>query len=238
MRFEVLSSGSISLIASGVSNSLSTPFRRLACRRRFTSWRSCTVWARCMTPRWLNMTLKFSSCDRPSQSLTAWLVDACALVPEVVGADDRGVAAGVAAAEPALLEHRDVGDAVLLGEIVGGGQAVAAGADDDHLVARLRLRAAPGRCPVLVTGESVSREGPDGIALHASLIRSKSDQGASSLQRRRGDSIVAARPSTGLASLASRAAAAGLRSSRNMHRPSTRPWFGLAMYGSAPLSDP
>ena len=39
------------------------------------------------------------------------VVDPGALVPQVVGADDRGVAPGVAAAEPALLEHRDVGDA-------------------------------------------------------------------------------------------------------------------------------
>ena len=55
------------------------------------------------------------------------VVDARALVLEIVGADDRGVAAGVAAAEPALLEHRDIGDAVLLREVVGGREPVAAG---------------------------------------------------------------------------------------------------------------
>ena len=48
---------------------------------------------------------------------------------KIVGAHDGGVAAGVAAAQPAALDHRDVGDAVLLGQIVGGRQAVAA-ADD------------------------------------------------------------------------------------------------------------
>mgnify|MGYP003694255845 CR=1 FL=1 len=49
-----------------------------------------------------------SSADSASQSLQRMLVDRRALVPEVVRADDRGVAAGVAAAEPAALEHRDV----------------------------------------------------------------------------------------------------------------------------------
>ena len=57
-------------------------------------------------------------------------------VPQVVGADDRGVAAGIAAAEPALLQHRDIGDAVLLGEVVGGREPMAAAADDDDVVFR------------------------------------------------------------------------------------------------------
>ena len=55
---------------------------------------------------------------------------------QVVGTDDSRVARRVAAAEPALVEHRDVGDAVILGEIVGGGEPVPAGADYRHVVAR------------------------------------------------------------------------------------------------------
>jgi hypothetical protein len=39
---------------------------------------------------------------------------------QIVRADDRGVAPDVAAAEPTLLQHCNVGDAVLLGQIVGG----------------------------------------------------------------------------------------------------------------------
>lgn len=68
------------------------------------------------------------------------LVDVHALFVEIVRADDGGVAPGIAAAEPALLDHRHIGDAVLLGEIVGSTQAVAAGADDDDVVFGTRLR--------------------------------------------------------------------------------------------------
>ena len=49
----------------------------------------------------------------PLPELQRVLVDRRALVPEVVRADDRRVAAHVAAAEPPALEHRDIGDAVL-----------------------------------------------------------------------------------------------------------------------------
>ncbi len=77
------------------------------------------------------------------------LVDRRALVPQVVGADDRGVAGHVAAGQPALLQDGDVGDAVVLGEVVGGGQTVTAGADDEHVVGALRLGIAPEPVRVL-----------------------------------------------------------------------------------------
>ncbi|MNR34900.1 hypothetical protein D3C85_1527090 [compost metagenome] len=75
------------------------------------------------------------------------------LVPQVVGAHDGGVARGVAAAQPALLDHRHVGDAVLLGQVVGGGQAVPATADDDHVVDFFRGWRAPHALPVFVVAE-------------------------------------------------------------------------------------
>lgn len=71
------------------------------------------------------------------------LVDRRALVPQVVGPDDRGVAGHVAAGQPAPLQHRDVGDAVVAGQVVRGGQAVPATADDDHVVVPLRHWVAP-----------------------------------------------------------------------------------------------
>ena len=63
-----------------------------------------------------------------------------ALVIEIVRADNRGIAACIASAQPALLDYRDIGDAVLLGEIVCRAEAVAAGADYDNVVFLL------GRC--------------------------------------------------------------------------------------------
>jgi hypothetical protein len=79
----------------------------------------------------------------PLPELQRVLVDRRALVPEVVRADDRRVPAHVAAAQPPALEHRDIGDAVLRGEVVRGGQPVAAAADDHHVVATPRLGVAP-----------------------------------------------------------------------------------------------
>ena len=66
------------------------------------------------------------------------LVEADRLGDAVVGADDRGVAAGVARGDVVGLEDRHVRDAVAGREVVGGRQAVPAAADDDDVVARLR----------------------------------------------------------------------------------------------------
>ncbi len=71
-------------------------------------------------------------------------------LPEIVGAQDRRVAAGVAASKPALFHHRDIRQPVLLGQVIGGREAMAAGADDDHVVGRLGLRTAPLRRPALI----------------------------------------------------------------------------------------
>ena len=87
---------------------------------------------------------------QPLPQLERVLVDRRALVPEVVRADDRRVAAHVAAAEPAALEHGDVRDAVVLREVVGGREAVPAGADDHDVVGPLRVRRAPEEVGVLV----------------------------------------------------------------------------------------
>jgi hypothetical protein len=57
----------------------------------------------------------------------------------VVGAYHRGVAAGVAAADPAFFQHGHPGDAVILGQVIGRSQPMAAAADDDRIVGRLRL---------------------------------------------------------------------------------------------------
>ncbi len=66
--------------------------------------------------------------------LHRFFVEVRGFVPQIVGAHDGGVAAGVATANPALFQHRDVGHAVLLGEVVGGRQAMPATADDQRVV--------------------------------------------------------------------------------------------------------
>ena len=90
-------------------------------------------------------------------------VEAFVAGEEIIGADDGRVASGIAGADPVLLQHGDVGDAVHLGEIMRGGEAVAAAADNDHVVGSFGRRIAPGRPPVLVTRQCVPGERPTRI---------------------------------------------------------------------------
>jgi len=53
---------------------------------------------------------------------------------EVVRANDGGVAAGIAAAEVALVEYRHIANAVIARQVIGGCQTMAARADDDHVI--------------------------------------------------------------------------------------------------------
>src|ERR1700691_490209 len=83
---------------------------------------------------------------------------------KVVRPHDRRVAAGVAAAEPALFDHADAGAIVGLGEVIGGREAMSAAADDDEIIGRLGLRLAPGLRPTFLAGEALPQESKGGIA--------------------------------------------------------------------------
>ena len=99
----------------------------------------------------------------PLPELERELVEALVLLEDVVGADVGRVATGIAAAEPALLEHRDAADTVPLRKVVGGGQPMPAAADDDGVIARLRLGAAPRRRPVPMPRQRVPRQAEERI---------------------------------------------------------------------------
>src|ERR1043166_7090038 len=103
------------------------------------------------------------------------LVDGRAVVLEVVGADDGGVAPRIAAADPPHLKHGDVAEAVLLGEVVGGGKTVPAATDDDGVVGRFRLGRAPLALPSPVAGERLGQQCPQREATH--LLSSSSGAG-------------------------------------------------------------
>ena len=85
----------------------------------------------------------------PLPELERVLVDRGALVPEIVRADDRRVARDVPAGEPAALDHRHVGETVLLRQVVRGGEPVPAAAHDHDLVRPLRLGRPPEEVRVL-----------------------------------------------------------------------------------------
>ena len=103
---------------------------------------------------------------QPVPQVQRMLVEGGAFLPQIVGAHDGGVAARVAATQPALVQHRYIGDAMHLGQVIGGGQPVAARADDDDVIGGLWLRGAPLVAPVLVRAEGVFRQFEKGIARH------------------------------------------------------------------------
>jgi hypothetical protein len=76
---------------------------------------------------------------------------------QVVRANHRRVAAGIAAAEPAALEHRHPGQALIAHQMPGGRQAMATTADHHRVVAGGRLGRAPGPGPAPVTLEALSQ---------------------------------------------------------------------------------
>src|SRR5687767_4092414 len=98
------------------------------------------------------------------------VIDRGALVEEIVGADDRSVAPGIAAADPALLEYRDVRHAVQLGEVVSCRQPVPAAADDERVIARLRIRHAPRRLPGGMAAKPFADQRDDVVALHPTRL--------------------------------------------------------------------
>src|SRR5271156_4461747 len=95
------------------------------------------------------------------------IVERGAFIEEIVRADDGGVASGIAAADPAFLQHRDVGQAVFAREIVGGPQAMSAAADDDGVVAGFRNSFAPLILPAAMAVEAAPDERQSGKRLLA-----------------------------------------------------------------------
>ena len=86
------------------------------------------------------------------------VVEPRALRKQVVGADDGGVAPGIAAPQPALLDHGDVAHPVLAGQVVGRAQAVPAATDDHRVIGRLRLGRAPLRLPARLAGQALPEQ--------------------------------------------------------------------------------
>src|SRR5207247_1206681 len=77
---------------------------------------------------------------------------------QIVGADDRRVAARVAGPDVALLENGDARDAVDLGEVVRSREAMAATADDDDVVARPGRGISPRGGPTAMAVECLAEE--------------------------------------------------------------------------------
>ena len=95
--------------------------------------------------------------ERPVE-LHGPVVEADALGGQVVRPEDGRVPPRAAAADVPLVQHGDVGDPVVDGEVVGGREAVHAAADDDHVVGVPQRLVRPGPRP-RAAGQAVAEQG-------------------------------------------------------------------------------
>ncbi len=109
------------------------------------------------------------------------LVEPSALGGAVVRAQDRRVAPRRAGADVVLLEDRDVRDPALA-QVVGGGQAVRAAADDHDVVARLQLAAGAPHAPL---AEDVTHRRPPALRRGARPRRPPRSTGSPRARSRR-----------------------------------------------------
>ena len=86
------------------------------------------------------------------------VVEADVLRTVVGGADDGRVAPDIAETDRAFFEHGDIGDAEVVGEVVGGGETVTTTADDDDLILLARFRLAPRRAPAAVSRQRFAQQ--------------------------------------------------------------------------------
>src|SRR6266850_4878175 len=75
--------------------------------------------------------------------LERMLVNGCRFVPKIIGADDGRVSGRVASCEPAFLQHRDIGQAMIFGQVIGGCKSMTTAAYNDRIVSLLRLYGFP-----------------------------------------------------------------------------------------------
>ena len=82
-----------------------------------------------------------------------------AVLSQKIGADGHGVPPRVAPAQPTLLQHRDIGDAVLLCKEISRTEAVAPASDNDNVVFAPGIGASPHLLPITMSRQGVSRQG-------------------------------------------------------------------------------
>ncbi len=162
----MLSGGQNAFACSGVSHSLSTPFSAVRVDVALEHLHVMDVVREHHHAALAEHDVVVQLLRQALPELHRMVVERRALVEEIVRADDRGVAPGIAAADPALLQHGDVAHAVLAWRGNRRRQPMPAAADDDRVVRRLRLRRAPLRLPALVPAERIADQGEGGEALH------------------------------------------------------------------------
>ena len=101
---------------------------------------------------------------QPFPQLKREFVEGLVAVEEIVGPDDGGVAADIAAADPALFQNRDRGFAELAGQVIGCCKPVPAAADNDEIIGWLGRRVAPCRSPSTIARKALAQNPETGIS--------------------------------------------------------------------------
>ncbi len=169
----MLSGGQNALACAGVSHSLSTPLQRFACTWRLNDLDVVHRMREHHHAALRKHHVVVEHLRERLPELDRMVVERGAFVEQVVRADDRRVAAGVAAADPALLEHGDIAQTVLRGEVIRGAEPMTAAADDDRIVSRLRLGFAPLRLPAAMSRQPAQnqRQRRKPLPAHAPALR-------------------------------------------------------------------
>ena len=105
-------------------------------------------------------------------------VDRCGFIPQVVRPDDGGVAGHVAACQPSFFHDGDVRDAMVFGQIVGGGQTVPTTSYDDDVIGLFGLRISPHEVGVFRQFPLIRSQntGVDALNAHGRLLAIGSDE--------------------------------------------------------------
>jgi hypothetical protein len=112
------------------------------------------------------------------------VVETCAFREQIIGTHNGGVASRVAAADPAALQECDVGEAVVLGKIIRGGEPMPAAAHDNGVITGTRRGICPRRRPVPVPRERAAQQRPRRVFQLATCFQSDVFPGGSHTSRR------------------------------------------------------
>ena len=174
--------GTSARTASRSSSSASTPFSRIALPRRAEGVALGVGMEQVQHAALADHGVVVDVLLQPFPQLQRVFVERHVAGQQIVGADDRGVAPDIARADPALLHHGDIGDAVLAGEIIRGRQ--------DHARRRrrsARRRRASGRAPARPASSPSARPrlGRAGRRWNISSSRSRCSRRGSRRRQRR-----------------------------------------------------
>ena len=103
---------------------------------------------------------------KPFPELERQLVELGCFIPEIVRANNGGIAGCVTTTQIAFLDHCDIGNAMDFGKVVGCGQTMSATTYNNHIVVVFGLGAAPQFLPVFMVAQGVFKQAKARVLFH------------------------------------------------------------------------